>query len=108
MRFPNANKVLIIADTNLVSAQNIAQMCQSHSLVVLIDHHTSFLDFQKELDSMQIKNFVYLFDQQYCASELTLVLLDCCFRFRHRFEVQFSKDLQQQISYVSANDLKTG
>lgn len=55
---------------------------------------------------MQLKNLVYIFDERYCASKLTLSFLDYTFNISHRLEDQFVKDLQQQIKYVSANDLK--
>lgn len=44
LQFPNQKKVLFIVDTNLGSADNIESICKTHELVVVIDHHTSFLD----------------------------------------------------------------
>lgn len=37
-------------------------MCKTHEMVVMIDHHTSFEDIQKQLQNLSLKNFVYLFD----------------------------------------------
>ena len=50
MKFPSNHKILFIVDTNLSTVQNISQMCKTHELVIMIDHHTSFKDMKKELD----------------------------------------------------------
>jgi oligoribonuclease NrnB/cAMP/cGMP phosphodiesterase (DHH superfamily) len=78
---------------NLVNAQNISQICHSHELVIMIDHHTSFKEFQKDVDNMEIKNLVYIFDEGSCASKLTLDFVERFFSFKNRFEPKFIADL---------------
>ena len=46
LKFANSSKILFILDTMLVSAENIAEMCHTHDLVIMIDHHTSFKEIQ--------------------------------------------------------------
>ena len=44
---------------------------------------------KQQLDNLQIKNFRYIFDEKYCASELVLELLKRSFSFEDKFEDKF-------------------
>lgn len=89
LNFPGKKKILFIVDTNLATAENIAYMCKTHELVVMIDHHTSFLDIEKQLNNLNLKNFIYLFDQRYCASQLALMFANHYFKLKERVEPSF-------------------
>lgn len=35
--------MLLIIDTNIGSVENIVNICKFHDIVIMIDHHTSFI-----------------------------------------------------------------
>jgi hypothetical protein len=106
LKFPSNNKLLIVVDTNLANAENLALLCKTHELVVLIDHHTSFLDFKDNLDHLQLPNLVYLFNQNHCASHLALAFADHFFSLSSKLSEAFLTSLRSQLKFVEANDLK--
>lgn len=84
LAFPGPKRLLLILDTNLAKAENVIDACKQHEMVVLVDHHTSFLEIKAELDAAHLDNLVYLFDEGDCAARLTYSLLFKLFPVKHR------------------------
>ena len=54
---------MLVLDTNLGSIDNIVNLCSLHPLVLIIDHHTSFMGMVDELASLKLKNLLYIFKE---------------------------------------------
>lgn len=62
---------MLVLDTNLGSIENIINLCTLHPLVLIIDHHTSFLGMIDELNSLKLKNLLYIFKETESAALIT-------------------------------------
>jgi len=93
-------------DNSCGCAHNIKLLASKYKLVVIIDHHLTFLTHQKEIVSMELKNVFYFWKDTQCASELVLDFLNRYFCFEKCLPEHYREELKTTITYVGKNDLK--
>lgn len=99
---------MLVLDTNLGSIDNIVNLCSLHPLVLIIDHHTSFLSMVDEFASLKLKNLLYIFKETQSAALITYDFLGKAFGLKRRVVECFRLQLEVELGFVSANDRKSG
>lgn len=98
--------ICVIVDTSPTQLAHIQHLASVYALVLIIDHHSSFVHCKQILDKEKLSNIYYYWKEGQCAAELVLEFLRIFTIFPHNLPHSDRDNLHKTIDYVGRNDLK--